>query len=124
MLKYLTLAAFAALSISLAMGTGGKSEPIVTKAQVPGTWMLNGSVKTIRFIFNKDGTFDYSGQNATSKGRWALDGAKLKFTWTHIDGSKVKPNTVVGRFPLTNGTFRVGKFVYAKPGTSIAVAQR
>ena len=100
------------------------SEPPVTKAAMTGTWLLNGRDKTIRIILRGDGTFDYSGQAATSKGRWAVNGSKLKFNWTHIDGAKVKPNTVVGNFPINNRTFKIGKYVYAKPGTTVVVAQK
>ena len=89
-----------------------------------GTWLLNGNVKAIRIILKGDGTFDYSGQAATSKGRWAVVGSKLKLNYTHIDGAKVKPNTVIGHFPISNRTFKIGKFVYAKPGTTMVVAQK
>ena len=89
-----------------------------------GTWLLNGNVKAIRIILKKDGTFDYSGQGATSKGKWSVVGSKLKFNWTQIDSQKVNPAKVVGNFPITNGTFRIGKYVYAKPGTPVVLAQK
>jgi hypothetical protein len=117
--RFLAIPALLAVAIS-----AFASEPAPTKQAMTGTWLLNGKDKTIRIVLKGDGTFDYSGQAATSKGRWAVNGSKLKFNWTHIDGSKVKPNTVVGNFPIQNRTFKIGKYVYAKPGTTILVAQK
>jgi hypothetical protein len=112
------LTTLATVLISAAAFTQGSSKSYA------GTWLLNGNVKAIRIILKKDGTFDYTGQGATSKGKWSVVGSKLKFNWTQIDNQKVNPAKVVGNFPIDNGTFRIGKYVYAKPGTPVVVAQK
>ena len=110
--------------VAAAVCSGSALSQTVNKSALAGTWLLNGNVRAIRIILKKDGTFDYSGQGATSKGRWSVYGSKLKFNWTQIDGQKVNPASVQGNFPISNGTFRIGKFVYAKPGTAVALAKK
>jgi hypothetical protein len=112
------------ITVAAALCSTAAYSQVSNKAAYAGTWLLNGNVKAIRIILKNDGTFDYAGQGAKSKGKWSVEGTQLRFNWTHIDSQKVDPAKVVGRFPIANGTFRIGKYVYAKPGTPVVAAQK
>ncbi len=82
-----------------------------------GTWLRNGSDKTTKFVFSKDGSFAFFGPNAKSKGRWKSDGAKVQLVWTQIDADKVAPGKVKGSFPLTDdGALKINTYQYRRRG--------
>ena len=81
------------------------------KSKIPGTWLLNGAQKAPRFVLKKNGSFAYSGVGATSKGTWSYDGKMLKLVWSAIDGSKLIPGAVKGKFAISpQGILMVNTF--------------
>ena|SRR6185436_286804 len=101
--------------MALAMTTVGSALADFSKAHVQGTWLLNGKDRNTKWVFNKDGSFNFVATMASSKGKWSVDGSKVKLVWTEIDKQKVKPGTVKGAYPLnSDGTFQVNKFIYRK----------
>jgi hypothetical protein len=100
---------------TLALAAVGFAGADLDKSQVAGTWLLNGSDRSTKFVFGKDGRFSFVGLNATSKGKWKVEGAKIHLVWTEIDKERVAPDSVKGSFPLTaEGGFRVNNYVYRK----------
>lgn len=85
------------------------------KEQMAGTWLLNGTDKSTKFVLNKNGTFAYAGWGATSKGKWAYDGTVLRLTWTEIDGQKVESGKVAAKYSVSpEGVLRIDKYFYRK----------
>lgn len=59
---------------------------------VEGTWRLtrgNGIDSGTKFTFNSDGTFRYTGNNSSSRGRWEMTDGGIELTWSEIDGEPV-----------------------------------
>jgi len=87
-------------------------------SELAGTWTLrtaNGEDSNTRFVFKEDGWFEFSGQSATSKGKFHLDGDQLTLDWSEIDGEKVELGTV--RKTITfrgDGLLQIDNYRYAK----------
>ncbi|MBC8064951.1 MAG: hypothetical protein H7Y17_08985 [Chlorobia bacterium] len=113
-MKKLFLLVVAVLFVSLVQAHSD-DEPIVLKAStVTGTWMLNGSVRAVRFDLKQNGTFEYRGYGSQSKGRWNVEGSQVRLRWTEIDSSPVDAQSVTSLYSLEAGGLRIGKFEYRK----------
>jgi hypothetical protein len=107
-MKKLALASMALFTVTAAFAN-------LDKQAIPGTWLLNGKDKNIRFVFKKDGTFNFAATNATSRGKWAVNGGSLKLVWTEIDKQKVSPGKVKASYKFNeDGSFNIDKFNYRK----------
>lgn len=83
---------------------------------LPGTWLLNGTDGSTRWVFKKDGSFNFVSSMASSKGRWKLESGQIRLIWTEIDRQKPK-GTVQGVYPmLPDGSFQVDRFNYRRKG--------
>ena len=103
--------------VSIAIALVGSALANGKPVSVAGTWLLNGNDKSTKWVFKPDGTFSFISvaANASSKGRWSVEGSKIKLVWSEIDKQKVAAGKVKGAFPLgSDGTFRVNHFVYRK----------
>jgi hypothetical protein len=110
-MKRLTLGILALLAMAAASAdVGGAAQKMMV-----GTWLRNGTDKSTKFVFNKDGTFKFFGPNATSNGKWSTDGASVKLVWTKIDKDVVAPGKVKGNFAMTeDGALKINTFLYRK----------
>ncbi|HEY3783272.1 MAG TPA: hypothetical protein VGL56_19505 [Fimbriimonadaceae bacterium] len=84
---------------------------------IAGLWTLrtdSGEDRSIKIQFDKEGNFSFTGQFATSKGHYTLDGDSVNLVWTEIDGEKVDGN-VHKTVPLTpDGVLKIDTFRYMK----------
>ncbi len=86
--------------------------------ELPGKWILTrgGSLDlSVNVTFTKDGNFSFQCSNATSKGKYLIEGNTLTFTWTEVDGDKVELGSM--RKTITfedDGAFKVDQFRYIK----------
>jgi len=84
------------------------------KSKIAGKWSV-GTKGSPRFQLSQNGTFSYVGWGNTSKGTWSYDGANLQLVWTYVDGNKVAPNTVRGKYTVTaEGILLIDKYTYRK----------
>ena len=79
-----------------------------------GTWLLNGSVKAVRFDLKPNGTFQHRGYGSKSSGRWYVEGGQIRLRWTQIDTMTVDAKKVTALYSLEAGTIKIGKFEYRK----------
>jgi hypothetical protein len=106
-----------------------KPAPVVVKADPPenillrplyGTWFLRdgeAEVRTTKIVFERNGTFVFSGSGWQSKGSYGLEGNNLVLRYTHVDGVALQ-HTSRRVLPLDEAlaSFRLDKFLYAKAG--------
>jgi hypothetical protein len=89
----------------------------VSPGKFAGTWLLNGTDRSTRFVFNKNGTFAYSGWGATSRGNWRYDGQSVHLVWTEIDKQKVAAGKVKKSYSVTPaGELVIDKYKYRRSG--------
>ena len=104
---------FATLALLAVMATNVFA--IMSKSDVVGTWLLNGTDKSTKWVFNKDDTFVFKSAMASSKGTWSTNGTHVKLVWTHVDGQPVKPGAVKGQYKFNDdGSLQVDNYVYKK----------
>lgn len=104
---------FATLALLAVMATTVLAN--LSKNDIVGTWLLNGTDTNTKWVFKKDDTFVFKGSMSSSKGTWSTTGTHVKLVWTHIDGQPVKPNTVKGQYKFNDdGSLQVDTFVYKK----------
>lgn len=63
------------------------------EGDVAGVWTLHrkaGEDVTTRFVFRKDGTFRYTGQNSSSAGRWEVTDGGIEISYLEVDGEPVE----------------------------------
>jgi hypothetical protein len=101
--------------LSVCLSHASPNETTNLKAStVTGSWLLNGSVKAVRFDLKPNGTFEHRGYGSQSKGRWNVEGSQIRLKWTQIDSMTVDAKKVTSLYPLESGTFKIGKFEYRK----------
>jgi hypothetical protein len=107
---------FTLILLIASLGSASTDVPIppLKASSLPGSWVLNGSVRAVRFELNPNGTFDYRGYGSVSKGRWNVEGSKVRFRWTHVDSVSVDAQKVTGLYTVESGALRIGKFEYRK----------
>jgi hypothetical protein len=112
-MKQLFLFAFALL---FACSVCALEEPIppLKASTITGAWILNGSVRAVQFNLKQNGTFEYRGYGSQSKGRWNVEGCKVRLRWTQVDSVPVDEQKVTGLYPVESGVLRIGKFEYRK----------
>lgn len=106
-----------ALSASAAFATFQAIDPTsipLSANSMVGTWILEGRVKAVRFDLRSNGTFQYKGYGSASTGQWRVDGDHVRLVWKQVDSMPVESGKVTGRFPVEDGTLRVGNFQYRK----------
>ena len=92
-----------------------KSEALSSLA---GTWTLHNGPsedKSVKILFKPNGTFEFSGQFATSKGKYSVEGNMLTLNWTHIDNEEVAPGSVHKTVVLSDdGSFFIDSYHYQR----------
>ena len=106
--------AFALLLAGWSWATSDTPEVPLKANALQGSWMLDGTVRAVQFKLNQNGTFEYRGYGSESKGRWSVEGAKLRLRWTHVDSAPVDAQKVTGLYAVESGALRIGKFEYRK----------
>jgi hypothetical protein len=84
---------------------------------IAGLWTLrqNGrEVRAVRVWFDRDGTFRFVAYDASSRGRYRLEGRRLTFVWTEIDGAPVEGDVRQTVEMLTPNAFQIGEFRYER----------
>jgi Domain of unknown function (DUF5004) len=84
---------------------------------IAGVWTLrtdSGEDRSIKIAFDKDGNFSFTGQFATSKGRYTVDGDSVNLVWTEIDGDKVEGSVHKTVSISTDGVLRIDTFRYMR----------
>jgi hypothetical protein len=80
----------------------------------PGQWTLrrNGSEDaSVRFSFEPNGRFSYSGMQVSSKGTWKLEDDAVVLVWSEIDGQPVESGfTIKRRVPVGFGFFQIDSY--------------
>lgn len=109
-MKQSFLFTFAILLVTLGWTASGD----LKASSIIGKWLLNGSVKAVRFELKPNGTFEYRGYESTSKGRWNVEGANIRLRWTQVDSQVVDAQKVTGLYPVEAGALKIGKFEYRK----------
>ncbi|MEQ1822929.1 MAG: hypothetical protein ABL949_10475 [Fimbriimonadaceae bacterium] len=83
-----------------------------------GKWVLDrgGNLDiSISVNFAKDGTFSFRCSNATSKGKYLVEGRTVTLLWTEVDGEKIELGTMKKTLTLTDGgSFKIDQFHYIK----------
>ncbi|MEQ1934642.1 MAG: hypothetical protein ABL962_12330, partial [Fimbriimonadaceae bacterium] len=83
-----------------------------------GKWVLNRSGNfepAINVAFAKDGTFAFQCSNATSKGKYLLEGKAITLVWTEVDGDKVELGSMKKSILINDdGSFSIDQFRYIK----------
>lgn len=103
-------------SVALLVAGGALADGARGKADLVGTWVLNGTNKSVRFVFNKDGTFAFVAPNASSKGKWSPEEGGVRLVWTEIDKQRVAPGKVKALYKFAeDGSLQVMNFKYRKP---------
>lgn len=104
-----------ALSAACLLASAEEPPAVLLKAStMTGQWMLNGSVRAVRFELKPNGTFAYRGYGSESKGRWNVEGAKVRLRWSHVDSVPVDAKKVTGLYAVEAGALRIGRFEYRK----------
>jgi hypothetical protein len=89
-----------------------------TVSSVVGTWTLRtGSIedKSVKIVFKPNGTFEFSGQFATSKGKYVVEGSQLTLNWNLIDNEEVAPGSVHKTVMLNeDGSFSIDSYRYQR----------
>lgn len=83
----------------------------VSSTSVAGTWVLSGD-ESVKMVFKADGSFEFAGQMATSKGKYAIDGDQLTLNWTEIDGEKVAAGSVHKTVSIAGGVLQIDTYQY------------
>lgn len=105
---------FFAVALLLACsGWASEDKPLKASA-VTGRWMLNGSVRAVQFNLKQDGTFEYRGYGSESKGRWNVEGARIRLRWTQVDSVPVDARKTTALYPVAAGALVIGRFEYRK----------
>jgi len=127
-MKTLSIAALAAIAAAAVAGpqTAARvsTPPPSAKRAAPappgkfaGTWLLNGTDRSTRFVFSPNGTFAYAGWGASSRGTWKFNGDKVHLVWTEIDKQKVAPGKVKKSYSVTPaGELVIDKYKYRRAG--------
>jgi len=90
------------------------ASPSFPKSKIAGKWTL-GTKGSPKFELHQNGTFVYAGWGNTSKGNWSFDGTTLQLLWTVVDGYKVKPGSMRGKYAISpEGVLQVDKYSYRK----------
>lgn len=108
------LVLLAALSACFGMAISEEAVIPLKASSMTGKWMLNGSIRAVRFELKPNGTFEYNGYGSQSKGRWNVEGAQVRLRWTEIDAAPVDAKKVTSLVSLEAGALKVGKFEYRK----------
>lgn len=93
---------------------GFATDPPLKASTMTGRWMLNGSVRAVRFDLKPNGAFEYRGYGSESRGRWNVEGGKVRLRWTQVDSMPVDAHHVTGLYALEEGALKIGKFEYRK----------
>lgn len=106
------------LLVAWAFACSEEPAPVVPlkASTMTGKWMLNGSVRAVRFDLKPNGTFEHCGYGSKSQGRWNVEGSKVRLRWTQIDSAPVDSKKVTGLYGVDSGALRIGRFEYRKPG--------
>ena len=107
---------FAIALLVACSGWASEDKPLKASA-VAGRWMLNGSVRAVQFNLKQNGTFEYRGYGSESKGRWNVEGAKIRLRWTQVDSMPVDGQKMTALYPVAAGALVIGKFEYRKTPT-------
>lgn len=107
---------FAAAILFAVSGWASSEDPgaILKASAVSGTWILNGSVRAVRFDLKQNGAFEYCGYGSRSKGRWNVEGHHVRLRWTHVDSVAVDGQKVTALYSVEAGALKIGKFEYRK----------
>jgi hypothetical protein len=87
---------------------------------IEGVWRLTrgqGIDGNTKFVFNSDGTFKYTGDNSSSRGRYELSDSGIELTWTEIDGQPVEKGSRIRKclpFAFGGDAFYVDDYRYER----------
>jgi hypothetical protein len=108
--------------LSICVGSAAPNETVSVKASsIMGTWLLNGTVKAVRFELKPNGTFKHRGYGSNSSGTWNVEGNHIRLRWTQIDTMKVDARKVTCLYPVESGSIKIGKFEYRKGADATAL---
>lgn len=82
-----------------------------------GTWFVRSGAqidKSIKMIFKDNHTFEFSGMAASSKGKYDIEGDKLTFTWTEVDGEAVEAGSMHKTIFLRDDCFFIDSYRYVR----------
>jgi len=90
----------------------------VPNFDMTGTWHVRSGDqldRSIKMVFKDNHTFEFACIDASSKGRFDIDGNKLTLTWTEVDGTAVE----AGRMKKVvnvhdDGSFFIDTYQYVK----------
>jgi len=90
----------------------------VSNVDLVGTWNVRSGDqidRSIKMTFSGNHTFEFEGMQATSKGRYDIDGDKLTLSWTEVDGEAVEPGRMHKVITLRDdGCFFIDTYQYVK----------
>jgi hypothetical protein len=93
-----------------------------------GTWVVVKEGKedpNMNIAFRPDGTFSFIGTNYKSTGHFRINDGVLFLNWASIDGTRVNPEAVKGRYVMADSldAFTIDRFTYMKAGSTKIAAQ-
>lgn len=87
---------------------------------IEGVWRLThgkGIDGNTKFVFNSDGTFRYTGDNSSSRGRYSIVDEGIELVWTEIDGQPVEKGARIRKclpFAASGDAFYVDDYRYER----------
>lgn len=85
---------------------------------INGTWTVHSNGvedRSIKMVFNQNGTFQFVCVGASSKGRYELNGDQVTLVWTEVDGEAVAAGSMRKSLYLReDGSFNIDTFRYEK----------
>lgn len=85
---------------------------------IRGSWTVRSNGvedKSIKMVFNNNGTFQFTCVGATSKGKFEIDNDRVTLVWTEVDGEAVASGSMRKTIYLReDGSFNIDTFRYER----------